>query len=221
MLESESGIADLSNNTYAASMRHLAESLGGWSGIVLPFYYLYQIFVLKDAHFFVFENTRADRGRIAPFCFIVESNQHARGLDSGASDYTNTSQCKAGEGTEHSAYLNGDCWIFGLRGVLVFCRLHHAVHVFIIVAFSHRPRCFPRVTKALSLSCSLIFTRRSIPCSSYVTSAIADARRPFTGMPRASGPVRLPPNEGWNCWDLGFTIGGVAGVYPGPCLHLP
>ena len=51
MLESESGIADLSNNTYAASMRHLAESLGGWSGIVLPFYYLYQIFVLEDAHF--------------------------------------------------------------------------------------------------------------------------------------------------------------------------
>lgn len=45
-------IADLSSNKYAASMRELAEGLGGWSGIFLPLFYLYQIKTLENAHFF-------------------------------------------------------------------------------------------------------------------------------------------------------------------------
>lgn len=45
-------IADLSSNKYAASMRELANGLGGWSGILLPFFYLYQIKTLENAYFF-------------------------------------------------------------------------------------------------------------------------------------------------------------------------
>ena len=52
MPESEGGIADLSNNKYAAAMRELANGLGGWSGFLLPLFYLYQLLTLENAHFF-------------------------------------------------------------------------------------------------------------------------------------------------------------------------
>lgn len=52
MLESKSGIADLSDNKYAASMRELAEGLASWGGLLLPFFYVYQIIALEGAHFF-------------------------------------------------------------------------------------------------------------------------------------------------------------------------
>ena len=52
MPEAEGGIADLSKNKYAAAMRELANGLGGWSGLLLPPFYLYQLFTLDNAHFF-------------------------------------------------------------------------------------------------------------------------------------------------------------------------
>ena len=52
MPESEGSIADLSDNKYAAAMRELANGLGGWSGYLLPLFYLYQLFTLENAHFF-------------------------------------------------------------------------------------------------------------------------------------------------------------------------
>lgn len=52
MFESNTPLADLSDNKYAASMRELAIGLGGWSGFLLPLFYLYQIFVTESAQFF-------------------------------------------------------------------------------------------------------------------------------------------------------------------------
>ena len=52
MPKSEGGIADLSHNKYAAAMRELAQGLGGWSGLLLPPFYLYQLLTLENTHLF-------------------------------------------------------------------------------------------------------------------------------------------------------------------------
>ncbi len=43
---------NLTKNKYAAKMRYLGEGLSGWSGFLLFFFYIYQVFSHQNARFF-------------------------------------------------------------------------------------------------------------------------------------------------------------------------